>query len=503
MAAIRFKIQRKSGVSRQHPIKLFSYTTRNFWLLLIPLARSVYALRFDLSRFSLWLKGAWLDIIVLFAIFAFAVIRYLSVFYKYDDEKLIIKKGIIADAFDTLFYCEIATLTVYQNLFFKIIGAAKVSVTTNAGTFSNTDITLITGAKQANRLFETVRLRSKADLTYSVSPRRLHLFFFSLIFSSTLSGVIIFSTLIIQVGKIIGNNLEKILFVFFNEVAMSLAVGIPPVAIGIAVVVGGGWLISFVANLLRYWRFIVSRRNNSIVIRSGILTRCSHFLNTGKINYIDLRQNFFTKIFRISSLHTHCAGYGGKGRELAVILPITTRHEINDTSHMLFPSYPQPKITQKPPLRNIMGYILAPLVASLVIPAAVFPLLYFFPSWRTAVIYSALIFEVPIVWEIIVQFMAFFTTGIGYENGFLTLKYCGLYSFHNIVMPVEKITKVTVYQSVFQYFSGNCHIKVYSQSDKTKSHYIKNMPLSETLEFFDKIGIDLYFNENPHTERNL
>ena len=252
--------------------------------------------------------------------------------------------------------------------------------------------------------------------------------------------------------------------------------------------------------ILEIYRF---EKKHSIVIRSGILTRCSHFLNTGKINYIDLRQKLFHKNFQDFFSSHSLRRLRRKGRELAVILPITTRDEINDTSHMLFPSYPQPKITQKPPLRNIMGYILAPLVASLVIPAAVFPLLYFFPSWRTAVIYSALIFEVPIVWEIIVQFMAFFTTGIGYENGFLTLKYCGLYSFHNIVMPVEKITKVTVYQSVFQYFSGNCHIKVYSQSDKTKSHYIKNMPLSETLEFFDKIGIDLYFNENPHTERNL
>ena len=52
-------------MKKQHPIALLQYTTKNFWLLLIPLLRGLFSLDVD---FYSWLSGAYLDVLVILVI---------------------------------------------------------------------------------------------------------------------------------------------------------------------------------------------------------------------------------------------------------------------------------------------------------------------------------------------------------------------------------------------------------------------------------------------------
>ena len=63
---------------RQHPAALLGYTTKNFWLLLIPLIRGLAALRFDFYK---WSRGAGWDILAVTAMIAIAG------YYKYLDKQ--------------------------------------------------------------------------------------------------------------------------------------------------------------------------------------------------------------------------------------------------------------------------------------------------------------------------------------------------------------------------------------------------------------------------------
>ena len=69
--------------SRQHPIKIFTYTTSGFWLLLIPLARKLYRLSFDVAE---WFRGDWLDIIIISLIFGFAFLRWFFITFSIDND---------------------------------------------------------------------------------------------------------------------------------------------------------------------------------------------------------------------------------------------------------------------------------------------------------------------------------------------------------------------------------------------------------------------------------
>ena len=57
---------------RQHIIKLFGYTTKYFWLLIIPVLRSLHTIFKEGADLMEWLEGAYLDLLVLGVIFGFA-----------------------------------------------------------------------------------------------------------------------------------------------------------------------------------------------------------------------------------------------------------------------------------------------------------------------------------------------------------------------------------------------------------------------------------------------
>ena len=102
-------MQKGTKSNRQHPIKLLSYTTRYFWLLLIPLARSLYSILLDVDAWKTWIAGAWLDLVVLGAIFGFAWIRWISIYFSFDNERITVTKGVIAESETTVLYSEIST----------------------------------------------------------------------------------------------------------------------------------------------------------------------------------------------------------------------------------------------------------------------------------------------------------------------------------------------------------------------------------------------------------
>ena len=70
-------------MNRQHKIAILKYTTKNFWLLLIPLVRGLIAMGFD---FYNWLQGAYLDIIVILLIIGLAVLRWRYIRYEVREE---------------------------------------------------------------------------------------------------------------------------------------------------------------------------------------------------------------------------------------------------------------------------------------------------------------------------------------------------------------------------------------------------------------------------------
>lgn len=485
--------------NRQHPIKLLSYTTRYFWLLLIPLARSLYSIALDVNAWATWIRGAWLDLVVLAVIFAFAWVRWMNVYFYFNDEKIILTKGIIAETKTSVLFSEISTLSITQNLFYRLFGACTVKIGTNAGFMDSADVTIVMKKSDADRLYLRLKNSKAKSLLYSISPNKVRLWAFSLLFSSSLSGAALTVALLLEISQMIDRELEaRLILDTLTEAANRFGQFVPPIAAAVAIVVIAAWAISFVSNIFSFWDHIITKSKDSIYIRSGLFIKNRHIIPLKKINCIELRQNLASRIFKVSTINVHACGFGTKSRsESSVLLPIAGKKEILRTLKEVFPEYPKPKTQIRSDIKSVGGFYVWPIIWALIPPAALWIMYLFLPDWYSVVQPAALIAEIPAVWLAIVKTASVFTTGIGYNGGYFTLSYAHIFTLSTVIVPKDKVTKVTVRQSPFQHINGTCTVLVYTASDSHKVHRIFGLRLDRALNFFDQCGMDMYFTENP------
>lgn len=484
---------------KQHPIKLLSYTTRYFWLLIIPLARSLYSLSLDVNKWRSWIEGAWLDLVVLGAIICFAWLRWMCIYFSFDNEKIIVTKGLIAERKTTVLYSEISTISITQHFFYRLFGACTVQIGTDSGFMDKADISIVMTKSSADKLYTHLKNSKAKGLLYSLSPNKLRLWVFSLLFSSTLSGAVLAVALLLETSQMIDREIEaRIILDTLTEAANRFGQYVPPIAAGVAIVIGVAWAISFVSNIFSFWDHVITKSKDSIYTKSGLFIKNRNIISLAKINCLELRQNLLARIFGVSTVNIHACGFGTKSRsESSVLLPITTKKDIRGMLKEVFPEYPRPKITLKSDLKSYMGFYFWPIVWALIPPVALWVMYHFLPTWYNVFEPAALIAEIPALWLATVKTYSMFATGIGFNDGYLTMCYSRLFTFRTAVAPKEKIAKIVVRQSPFQMLKGTCSVRIYTASDIKTSHYIYGLRLERVLNLFDRNGYDLYFTENP------
>lgn len=468
---------------RQHPIKILGYTTKSFWLLIIPLARSLVAVKFDIAT---WLRGWWLDILVIVAIFIFAFLRWAFVTYEIKDDEIVANTGFFGMFRVYVPYNKICCVSITQGALYRPFKAYKVYIDTNSGSDKATDLVLSMKPADLEAL-KSFSASPHANVKFVYTPRKRNLLIFSLLFSSTLSGVIIFTTFLVQASRIVGREIEQRFFYKLSSYAKYFTLKLPKYVVALAGVIIAGWLFSFCVNIVRHWSFTVKRDDNNIVITSGFVTKRFHQIPVDKINYIDIQQSLLMKIFKICSVQIHASGYGKGSREIAVLIPVTTLSVVKRTMSLLTPEFKSVPVQIKPLKRNIMRYIMPPLVLCLSIPVVCVLGSYFLPNWTEIFRFAGIIFEVPALWLLIVKASSILTTGIGISNSYANLSYCSLYKFHTVLVRTDKISKVSVYQTPFQYMANNISFKFNVHGESKLSHKIKNFP--------QKIGED-FLREN-------
>ena len=371
-------------LKKQHPIAIIQYTKKNFWLLLIPLARGLYALNFDFAK---WLAGAYLDILVLVAILGLAVLRWSCVKYEFDEKGIRFRSSFIIIAEYKIPYSVITSVSAKSPLLFRPLKAVKIFIDTDTHSVLNkaseADMKIVVPYSEYKDLQKIMpESNSTAKLTYTVP--KIKLLLFSVLFSSTLSGIIYVGTLLIQGGKMVRTELESTFVTAVNGVTSAAARilnGVTPVTVGIIMVIAAGWLISFMSNYLRHIRFRIARRAEIITVKSGFFSRWYCRLDTKKINYADLRQNLLMKICKVTSVHVSCSGYGKEKNALPVFVPMTTSKSVNGVMRMLLPEFLSDGTDINPHWNYIMRFLGIPITAIFSVMIGGFAAILFFPEW--------------------------------------------------------------------------------------------------------------------------
>ncbi|MBR3629490.1 MAG: PH domain-containing protein [Oscillospiraceae bacterium] len=471
---------------REHPLRILRYSMKNLWLLIFPIVRGAYhfASREDIEA---WLRGTWFELLILLAIFGYGFLNWYFREFGIVKEQLYVRDGILFTRQRFLPIRNLSVMAVEQPVWLRPFGGEYLYADAAGGLLEATDIKLLIRRRDEKLFLSAIpRLRQGKRHHFSDRVGIWRTLLFSMIFSSSFSGALYLAVFWFQGGRIARDLLHEFQVTErLNSISATLAgrlMGIPPAAVALGILILSTWLLSFLANLIRYGGFRMESDKRMIAVNSGLVTRRHFYLSGRKVNYIDIRQNVLTKLCRIFSLAVNCPGYGSMQGAIPICMPILTRRELEETMPMIFPGSRLSRNKLRPPWHSWWGYICIPfLTAAAVIPASSV-LLRLFPAFDDVIRYFIIMIEIPIIWKTIVQFIAFTTTGISISRNHACIRYCKGLTFHTIICDVNRIVKVRIHRHFWHHLTGKCHVLLYFRSESPRHCTLIGMQYSEVKE---------------------
>jgi uncharacterized membrane protein YdbT with pleckstrin-like domain len=238
---------------------------------------------------------------------------------------------------------------------------------------------------------------------------------------------------------------------------------------------------------MRYGGFYLESDRRLLSVSSGILTKRNFFLCGQKINFLDIRQNLLTKLFRIFTISVNCPGYGNQRGSIPVCLPLLTKREMNVLLPLLFPKAGLKKNTLRPSKLSWWGYVWKPVILGMLLLPAATVLIRLFPALREVLRFFQVMLLIPVVWKLIVQTAALLTSGVALSQGQICLRYCRRLTFHTVIADTDCIAKVKIHRHIWQRWNGKCHLKVYFRSEVSSPCVLWNMDYEKVCELFKNL----------------
>lgn len=487
------KEQSCKGVElRQHKIAILSLSTKYLWLLLIPLVIAFIKSQFDVFSF---IREFWSSIIiVIFSLFV-GIIRWRNIKFCVKDKYFTYKAGVICRQKLNIPFSAVTAITTERPFYLRPFGVVKIYIETDAIAFARSkkspDISITSNDRVCRALFDSLYVETqKTRNTHHFG--KLQVMFFSLVFSSALSGVIFLVTLVSQGTRLLGQNLEAMVITTVEDavtVAERVLKFVPKTGLAITIIIGAGWLVSVIRNFFRHGNFSVSKKGDNIYIYKGILTKRRFLINSKKINYADIRQSLFMKMCAVMSVHINCSGYGKDKDEIPVFLPVLRQERVNKILSEMLPDF---KVFKNDiyVVKKVVGrYLFLPSLAIIGLFAGGLVVANFFPLWQDMTKFVVVMAEIPCIFILFVKIYCYCTNGMAYHDDEIVIRYDKWFKIHTAIIPKARVAKVTVTQTIFQRFSGSCNVVVNSYSEHTGSHKVIGLNLIEAARLIKSAGI--------------
>lgn len=490
---------------REHPLKIFKHTGKYIWVLIFPIIRIIQKLSLDLDSLAEWFSGVSYTLALLVLILLFGFFRWYFLFFRFGEKGITVRSGyfIVTETF--IPYDSFSTTTTESGLLLRLFKITRFRVNTCSGIFGKSNISLLIRRRDLDGLHRHIpTVDPKNDQFSKTKPKALLMVIFSLIFSNSISGFVYIILFLFQTRQITMDLMQNELQNFIHladSLTVHIALKIPSGALVIMIALAATWLLSFILNLLRYARFTMYDDPNSLKIQMGAITRRSYFINHHKINYIDIRQSLLMKIFRLSSIHISCSGYGNQKNELPVLFPILMpKQEENLLDLLKFKKYKKIKrknhnpdeYYKSPNKKAFWTYCGIPSYFILGIAAASVIAWLLYPSFSDMILFVTIMLEIPFVWLVIVKITALFSSGVIIEDNFCYVKYSRFFAFHTILVEKDKLVKVQIVQDYFDKRFGRCRLDFYFSAENPKINKIKGMNIEDAKMIIEKFHI----NEN-------
>lgn len=463
-----------------HPFTAVENLGKALLLLILPVVRGLTLALLGKSLVS-WLLGAWFDILIVLIIIAYAFVKYKRFTYFTTSDYIHIAKGIIVRRRFSIPFNKISTLSISSPFLLRPFKIVHLYIDTLAGAPSRSDIKLTLSKSEAERIAH-IRTQHLNDVVFSqkyYEPQFRYIGLLSIILSNGLYGVIFIAVSISQLGEVLGDELQNRIVGTLASVSKAIAFGLPPLTAFLALLIAIGWVVALLRNMMRYFRFNVTRQKDILTISGGLFSKQQHLLSISNVNYLDIRQSLFTKIFSIFMVFVDCTGYGKLDNLSPTLIPASNKNELKSRVRTLLPEYKLIPRQIKPIMMSSVRYLWQPFLLCAVLLYLGLVVSVLIPSWNDVIVSVTVIGFIPAVWWFFVGIADLNTAGVSADEKCITLIYAKGFYLHTAVIPKDKITMINLRQSIFQKTYGACDVIVSSYAEGRKKHRVKNLDKSE------------------------
>ena len=123
-----------------------------------------------------------------------------------------------------------------------------------------------------------------------------------------------------------------------------------------------------------------------LFISGGLFSKQKHLVSIPKINYLDIRQSLFTKIFSIYMIFVDCTGYGKLDNLSPALVPASTKNDLKMRVKSLLPEYKLNPRKIKPIMMSSVRYLWQPFLLCAILLYLGLVVSALIPSWSDVII---------------------------------------------------------------------------------------------------------------------
>lgn len=293
--------------------------------------------------------------IIVLSVLISGVVKWLRFTYRLEENEFKIEYGLFVKKKRYIPIERIQSLDVSEGLLHRMFGLVKITVETagaGAESESEAELTAITKAEAealqqlinqekkrksqmdvTDHLLDQVKDNGEADVVYRARFSEL------LLLAATSGGI---GVVVSAVFAFLSQFQDVIPYEeVFKEASHFIEMGTLVIAFLVFLALFAAWIVSMGMTLLKYTGFTLCKRDESLVIRRGLLEKRQVTVPMDRIQGITILENPLRQSLGYCSVHLESAGGTGQEKDSAnmVIMPMAKKEQALSMLAELFPDY--------------------------------------------------------------------------------------------------------------------------------------------------------------------
>lgn len=455
---------------------MWTYISRFLFLLIIPLIQQIIL---SVTGIKEIIYTMWPSMTILGIILIISFIKYKSLKYAINKNNLFLNKGFLIKRKLAVPIRSINVIDKKCTIILSLFKSEKISFYLNAKNEKINNLILKKG--------ELKNILNENNIRKIVKTKPIKILFMAISWSNPVISLLIAIPFVNKLGNIVGEETTKRLYSTMDTVLKLIKIGIPPLIAGISYLLLGAFFVTVTIHFFRYANFTTIITDNTVIIKSGLISENKKTIRKNKINTLIIKQSFFMIIFKVYSIYASIIGVPKTKGEYNLLFAGLKKEEIIGAINSLYNDSADKLACVRPHKKRIINFLLLPIISFLILIFSV--VIFLQDKWyNRIIIFSLLFIAIFILWWMLIRYFAYKFAEVSISKTTLNINGFKLLSLYCGIIPIDKIQSISIKRNPFFKWSHLCKLQVKSYSGKDNNFVCKYLDYDDLSKFLSFIN---------------